>query len=76
MVNVDEDSVKGLPGIVKVVVKKDFVGVVAEKPWQAIQAASKLKVNWSAGTGLPGHAEFYEYLRNEKSSARYVTGRL
>jgi nicotinate dehydrogenase subunit B len=68
LVNVDEDSLKGLPGIVKVVVKKDFVGVVAEKPWQAIQAASKLEVNWSAGTGLPGHADFYEYLRNEKSS--------
>ena len=27
------------PGVVKVVVKKNFVGVVAEKPWQAIQAA-------------------------------------
>jgi nicotinate dehydrogenase subunit B len=68
LVNVDEGSLQGLPGIVKVVVKKDFVGVVAEKPWQAIQAAGKLEVNWSAGTGLPGHAEFYEYLRNEKSS--------
>ena len=25
----------------KVVVKKNFVGVVAQKPWQAIQAAKK-----------------------------------
>ncbi len=64
--SVDESSVKGMPGVVKVVVKKNFVGVVAEKPWQAIQAANKLKVNWSAGTGLPSHADFYNYLRAEK----------
>ena len=37
--SVDESSVAGLPGVVKVVVKKNFVGVVAQKPWQAIQAA-------------------------------------
>ena len=30
-----------MPGLVKVVVKKNFVGVVAQKPWQAIQAANK-----------------------------------
>ena len=63
LVSVDEASVKGLPGLVKVVVKKNFVGVVAEKPWQAIQAAEKLKVNWTTGTGLPKQSEFYESLR-------------
>ena len=66
--SVDESSVKELPGLVKVVVKKNFVGVVAEKPWQAMQAAAKLKVNWSKGKGLPDHATFYESLRNQKSS--------
>jgi len=66
VVNVDESSVQGLPGAVKVVVKKNFVGVVAEKPWQAIQAANKLKVTWSAGTGLPSHADFYNYLRTQQ----------
>ena len=43
VVRVDESSVAGMPGVVKVVVKGNFVGVVAEKPWQAIQAAAKLK---------------------------------
>ena len=38
---VDEDSVRDLPGLVKVVVKNNFVGVVAQKPWQAIQAAER-----------------------------------
>jgi len=66
--SVDESSVKDLPGLVKVVVKKNFVGVVAQKPWQAIQAANKLKVTWTAGTGLPGHADFYDHLRNQKQT--------
>lgn len=65
-VSVDEGSVRGLPGFVKVVVKKNFVGVVAEKPWQAIQAARRLKVQWTPGTGLPNHARFYDHMRNER----------
>ncbi len=66
LVNVDESSVKSLPGMVQVVVKKNFVGVVAQKPWQAVQAANKLKVTWTAGSGLPSQATFYDYLRNQK----------
>ena len=66
LVNVDEGSVQGLPGFVKVVVKKNFVGVVAQKPWQAVQAANKLKVTWTAGSGLPNQSTFYDFLRNQK----------
>ena len=43
LMGVDENSVRDVPGLVKVVVKNDFVGVVCEKPWQAIQAATRLK---------------------------------
>ena len=67
VINVDESSVRNIPGLVKVVVRKNFVGVVAEKPWAAIQAASKLKVNWSPGTGLPKQSEFHEALRTMPS---------
>jgi CO/xanthine dehydrogenase Mo-binding subunit len=67
LVSVDEASVKDVPGLVKVVVKKNFVGVVAEKPWQAVQAANKLKVTWTTGTGLPGQRDLYQQLR-EKSA--------
>jgi CO/xanthine dehydrogenase Mo-binding subunit len=63
--SVDESSVKNLPGAVKVVVKKNFVGVVAEKPWQALQAAAKLKVEWTAGTALPNQAGFHDFMRNQ-----------
>ncbi len=64
--SVDESSVRDLPGFVKVVVKKNFVGVVAEKPWQAVQAAGKLKVTWTPGVALPEQSSFYDHLRNQK----------
>jgi CO/xanthine dehydrogenase Mo-binding subunit len=63
---VDEGSVSQVPGLVKIVVKNNFVGVVTEKPWQAIQAARALKVTWTPGPALPPHREFFEYLRNQK----------
>jgi CO/xanthine dehydrogenase Mo-binding subunit len=50
---VDEKSIAHLPGIVKVVVKGDFVGVVAEREEQAIAAMRQLKVTWKEWSGLP-----------------------
>ncbi|HBO7485022.1 TPA: xanthine dehydrogenase family protein molybdopterin-binding subunit, partial [Pseudomonas aeruginosa] len=50
---VDESSVAGLPGLVKVVVIGDFVGVVCEREEQAIRAARQLKVRWKDWQGLP-----------------------
>jgi nicotinate dehydrogenase subunit B len=66
LVSVEEGSVRGFPGIVKVVVKNNFVGVIAEKPWQALQAANHLKLVWTRGYGLPPQRDFHEYLRNQK----------
>ena len=66
VMSVDESSVRDLPGVIKVVVRQNFIGVVAQKPWQAIQAASALKVTWSAGAGLPPQADFPAHLRQQK----------
>jgi len=66
LVGVDESSVRSLPGFLKVVVKKNFVGVVCQKPWQAMQAARALKATWTPGVGLPSHDDFYNHLRNQK----------
>jgi CO/xanthine dehydrogenase Mo-binding subunit len=46
VVSVDEASIASIPGA-RVVRKGDFVGVVADKEWNAIQAARQLKVAWS-----------------------------
>ncbi|HEX6503503.1 MAG TPA: molybdopterin cofactor-binding domain-containing protein [Terriglobales bacterium] len=67
VVSVDESSVRGIPGLVKVVVRKNFIGVVAEKQQQVVQAASQLKVTWTAGSGLPAQQDFYEYIRKQPS---------
>jgi len=68
VMNVDESSVAGMPGLVKVVVRKNFVGVVCQKPWQAVQAAGKLKVTWSRGIGLPSQDGFYDHIRTLPAS--------
>ena len=62
-----ESSVSGMPGFIKVVVKKDFVGVVFEKQWQALQAANQLKVRWKPGPALPAQATFYDHMRTQPS---------
>jgi CO/xanthine dehydrogenase Mo-binding subunit len=72
LANVDESSLAGLRGVVKVVVKKNFVGVVCEKPWQALQAAGTLKATWTAGPALPPQRDYYEYLRKQPSRDAFV----
>ena len=65
--SVDEGSVRQISGLLKVVVRKNFVGVVAQKQWQAVQAARQLKVKWVPGTGLPAQKSFYDSLRKQPS---------
>ena len=65
---VDESSLRGMAGLVKVVVKNNFVGVVCEKPWQAIQAAEKLMVAWTPGPGLSPQRDSYQQIRKEPST--------
>jgi nicotinate dehydrogenase subunit B len=72
LTSVDESSIAGLPGVVKVVTRKNFVGVVAEKPWQARQAASTLKIAWTEGAGLPSQRDFYDYVRKQPSRDAFV----
>ena len=65
--SVDEKSVQHVPGLIKVVVRNNFVGVVAERQWQAAQAAKDLKVTWEPGPGLPAQKDFYDYMRKQPS---------
>jgi CO/xanthine dehydrogenase Mo-binding subunit len=53
--SVDESSIAGIPGA-RVVRVGGFLGVVAEREWDAVRAARALRARWSAGTGLPDHA--------------------
>jgi nicotinate dehydrogenase subunit B len=66
---IDESSIRHIPGIIKVVQQENFVGVVAETEWAAIQAARTLKVTWSTpAEKLPANKdELDAYLKNTKS---------
>jgi CO/xanthine dehydrogenase Mo-binding subunit len=67
LVHVDDQSVRSVPGLVKVVVRKNFVGVVAETQYQAGLAARRLAVQWNPGPGLPPQKNFFEYLQKQPS---------
>ena len=53
LISVNEQSVAHLPGIIKVVVQGDFVGIVAEREEQAIAAMRQLEVKWKDWAGVP-----------------------
>lgn len=71
---VDEHSIAHLPGIVKVVVNGDFVGVVAQREEQAIAAMYALKVRWQPWAGLPelGLDQLHQTLSNCAKTARVL----
>src|SRR5258708_7677882 len=53
LIEVDEASVKHIPGLIAVVRIGDFVGIVAEREENAIKAAAQLKVSWKNVPVLP-----------------------
>jgi nicotinate dehydrogenase subunit B len=65
--HVEEQSVHDVPGLVKVVVRNNFVGVVAESQYQATVAARRLVVHWKPGPGLPPQKDFFDYLQQQPS---------
>jgi len=71
-VKVDEASINYIPGA-KVVWDKGFLGVVADKEWDAIQATEKLKVEWSAvAPPFPEQASLYGHIRKATARKRQV----
>ena len=65
LVSIDESSVKGVPGLIKVVSKGNYVAVVCEREEQAIQAARQIKVNWQkpATAPFPTSENLFTYMR-------------
>src|SRR5258705_6570407 len=66
-VSVDEDSIKHIP-TARVVRKGDFIGVVAEREWDAVKAAAALKVTWAQTPALTGNEGLFEKMRSEKTT--------
>jgi len=65
LAQVNDAAVRAMPGVVKVVTKANFVGVVAEKAWQAVQAAARLEVTWTPGPALAAQRDAYQDIRRQ-----------
>jgi len=64
--SVDDASVQGIPGVVRVVREGNFLGIVAENEWAAMKASQQIKATWSAWDGLPEQAKLFEHVRASK----------
>ncbi len=74
-VKVDEGSIKDIPGA-KVHWEKGFLAVLADKEWDAIQAAQKLKVEWSdVKPPFPEAAALYDHIRKAPVRKRQIEGK-
>jgi CO/xanthine dehydrogenase Mo-binding subunit len=72
---VDESSIKDIPGA-KVVWNKGFLGVVADKEWDAIKAAEKLQVEWSkVELPFPDQTALYDHIRKAPVRKSAVEGK-
>lgn len=68
LTSADEASIKEIPGVIKVVVKGAFVGVVCEREEQAIRAARELRITWKAEQTLPPMSELFDALKKIPSN--------
>ena len=81
LVSIDESSVSGMPGFVKVVRERNYVAVVFEREEQAIAGARRLKVNWRkpATAPFPASEDLFTYMRRAmptSSPTAEITGNI
>ena len=72
VVNVDRSSIANVPGRVQIVIKNNFVGVVADTEWHAIKAARALVVTWSGGATLPDQNTLYTWMQGRPSADSFT----
>jgi nicotinate dehydrogenase subunit B len=72
LLSVDESSVAHIPGIQKIVVIRDFVGIVAEREEHAEQAMRELRVSWKPWPGLAGLHDVANALSNNPATQRVL----
>jgi CO/xanthine dehydrogenase Mo-binding subunit len=71
LISIDESSVSGMPGFVKVLSKGNYVAVVCEREEQAINASRKLKTNWEkpAKAPFPASEDLFTYIRGAEPTS-------
>lgn len=71
--HVDEASIAHIPGIVKLVVIGDFVGIVAQREEQADAAMRALRITWAPFTPQPDLGDLAAAISANASTARVVS---
>ncbi|MBN2392736.1 MAG: molybdopterin-dependent oxidoreductase [Anaerolineae bacterium] len=67
LLSADVDAVAGMPGVIQVVRNGSFLGVVAEREEQAVQAMKALRATatWEPGPALPPQDSLYDLMLSE-----------
>ena len=65
--SIDRSSVQHIAGLRKIVVRENFVGVVAETQYEAASAARQLAVRWNEGPQLPPQKDFFGLMQRQPS---------
>jgi len=63
LISIDESSIADVPGLVKLVQRGNFIGIITEREEQAVLAAKNLKVEWRETATLPRMQDLYSFLR-------------
>jgi nicotinate dehydrogenase subunit B len=74
--SVDEASIKDIPGVIKVVRDRDFLGVLTDNEWSAVRAARELKATWSKSETLPDEKKLWDHVRSTKIVKDDVTSNI
>jgi nicotinate dehydrogenase subunit B len=76
LVAVDEDAVRRLPGVLRVVRDGSFLGVIAEREEQAVAAAEALRAaaTWEGEAELPAQAGLLDFLLKQRDQPMLVVG--
>lgn len=69
VVAIDESSIAAISGA-RVLRKGNFIGVVAEREWDAVCAARDLEVIWAQPENLPGNAELFNQMEATTTTDR------
>jgi CO/xanthine dehydrogenase Mo-binding subunit len=69
VMSVDPTSISHIPNV-KVLQKGNFIGVVAPKEYDAIQAAAQLKVTWAPLPLLPGTGNLWKQMRQQDAAGQ------
>ena len=71
LTGIDESSVSGMPGFIKVLSKGNYVAVVCEREEQAINASRQLKTTWEkpATAPFPASEDLFNYIRGAEPTS-------